>query len=89
MTTSDRQDVHKFVRRLLEELEKYLKDTEYKNALSELFAGQTKTITTVTDCKGKESTHFDDFWDLTLPVHENADIKPAIQSYLKPEDIKE
>lgn len=86
MTTSNQQDVHEFVRRLIEELDKYLKGTEYANSLSDLFAGQTKTITRYADM---ESTHLDVFWDLTLSVHENADIQEAIESYLKPEEINE
>lgn len=73
-------NIHELIRRLIEELDKYLKGTEYANCLSELFAGQIKTTTV---CNGTASIKLDAFWDLTLPVDENADIQKAIESYLK------
>lgn len=88
MTTTAQQDIHEFLRRLMEKLDQFVDGTEFKKQLRDLFVG---TLETTTVCKSinlikmKEET----FWDLQLPIENDQDIFGAFRTYLQALTISE
>ncbi|XP_031626452.1 ubiquitin carboxyl-terminal hydrolase 7-like isoform X2 [Contarinia nasturtii] len=82
MTTTAQQDVHEFLRRLIDNLEQIVEGTPFGERLTKLFVGELETITTcetVGFVKKKKET----FWDLQLSIDEDDDLYGAFQTYLQ------
>lgn len=88
MTTTAQQDIHEFLRRLMDKLEQFVEGTEFKEYLTNMFVGELETKTTCRsiDYEKKQS---EQFWDIQLPIEEDEDIFGAFQTYLQSLTISE
>lgn len=81
MTATNQQDIHEFLRRLIDKLLQSVEATEFKDRLVNLFAG---TIQTTMRCKNVDyvTTRTETFLDLQLPIEDDSNIYCAFGTYL-------
>lgn len=88
MTTTAQQDIHEFLRRLMDQLEQFIECTEYKDCLASLFVGVLETTTTCSEVNYVKKMS-EQFWDLQIPIEEDDEIFGSFRTYLQPLTISE
>lgn len=88
MTTTTQQDVHEFLRRLMEKLEQFIEHTEFKDCLTCLFVGELETTTTCSEVNYVKKMS-EQFWDLQIPIEEDDEIFGGFRTYLQSLTISE
>lgn len=88
MDTTTQQDIHEFLRRLMDKLEQFVEGSEMKDRLTRLFVGQFKTTTICKNCDHQSSKN-ETFWDIQLQIDDDDDIFGAFRTYLTELSISE
>lgn len=86
MTSTDQQDIHEFLRLLINKLDEFLSGSRLQERLRDLFIGRLKTTIKCTNVNFSSSKS-EIFWDIQLPIDEDSTIYSAFQTYLKSTDI--
>ncbi|XP_055326657.1 ubiquitin carboxyl-terminal hydrolase 7-like [Sitodiplosis mosellana] len=86
MTTTAQQDIHEFLRLLIDKLGQFVDGTEFKERLTQLFVGQLESTITCSEVNF-EKKRSETFWDLQLPIEDDDEIFGAFRTYLQPTKI--
>lgn len=82
----EQQDVQELSRKLMEQMEKKMKGTEYEKVLPEMFSGKIKTYISCINVP-YESSRVEDFWDVQLNVSGNKNLQESFQDYIQVEKL--
>ncbi|KAK3378288.1 hypothetical protein B0H63DRAFT_397552 [Podospora didyma] len=82
----EQQDVQELSRKLMEQMEKKMKGTEYEKALAQMFSGKIKTYISCINVP-YESSRIEDFWDIQLNVTGNKNVLESLQDYIQVEKL--
>lgn len=88
MTTTAQQDIHEFLRRLIDKIEQMVLDKVGQKQLTQLLVGELEIKTTCEKANVAKKRK-DTFWDLPLSVEDDDEIYGAIHTYLRPLHISE
>ncbi|KAK4104898.1 cysteine proteinase [Parathielavia hyrcaniae] len=82
----EQQDVQELSRKLIDQMEKKMKGTEFEKALPQMFSGKIKTYISCINVP-YESSRIEDFWDVQLNVNGNENLLDSFRDYIQVEKL--